>query len=82
MTLSLQVYVQDLITEHSAEVFRLLTKENGHLYICGDVSMATDVKATVVSVLRNLGDMSKEQADRFMVSLKVHSIQIFENNTF
>ncbi|CAN0042431.1 unnamed protein product [Lampetra planeri] len=47
-----KVYVQDLLRERlAAQVFSMLQERGGHLYTCGDVTMAGNVLKTVQQVL-------------------------------
>ena len=66
-----QTYVQDIIKENGAELHKLLQDNNGHLFICGDIKMADGVKATVIEVISKEGNMSKEEAEQWMTTMKV-----------
>jgi sulfite reductase alpha subunit-like flavoprotein len=49
---SKKVYVQDLLSEHAAELKRLVLKEKAHVYVCGDASrMAKDVFKTFAGLI-------------------------------
>lgn len=43
----LQTYVQDLVAENGDEVYNHIVREEGHVYVCGDVTMAEDVLQTL-----------------------------------
>ena len=43
----LQTYVQDLLKENADMVVKDLLEESGHIYVCGDISMAASVRKTV-----------------------------------
>ncbi|XP_033620353.1 nitric oxide synthase, endothelial isoform X2 [Fukomys damarensis] len=58
-----KTYVQDILrTELAAEVYRVLCLERGHMFVCGDVTMATNVLQTVQRILATEGDMELEEA--------------------
>lgn len=45
--LLLQTYVQDLLKKNSNEIIELLMESQAHFYVCGDISMASDVYRTL-----------------------------------
>lgn len=51
MILLLQTYVQDKLTEHSELVYKLLMNRKAHVYVCGDIKMATGVSNALKSLL-------------------------------
>lgn len=58
-----KTYVQDLLrTELAAEVHRVLCLEQGHMFVCGDVTMATSVLQTVQRILATEGGMELDEA--------------------
>uniref|UniRef100_A0A096NXX3 Nitric oxide synthase n=1 Tax=Papio anubis TaxID=9555 RepID=A0A096NXX3_PAPAN len=58
-----KTYVQDILrTELAAEVHRVLCLERGHMFVCGDVTMATNVLQTVQRILATEGDMELDEA--------------------
>ncbi|XP_061672354.1 nitric oxide synthase, brain isoform X3 [Syngnathoides biaculeatus] len=64
-------YVQDVLREHLSErVYRCLREEGGHMYVCGDVTMAGDVLKTVQQILKQHGNMSLEDAGFFISKLR------------
>ncbi|XP_061527293.1 nitric oxide synthase, brain isoform X2 [Phycodurus eques] len=64
-------YVQDILREHLSErVYRCLREEGGHMYVCGDVTMAGDVLKTVQQILKQHGNMSLEDAGFFISKLR------------
>jgi len=46
-----KTYVQDKLTEHSELIYKLLMNKKAHLYICGDIKMATGVSEALKSLL-------------------------------
>ncbi|XP_078277885.1 nitric oxide synthase 1 [Rhinoraja longicauda] len=83
-------YVQDVLREHhSDQIVELLQDQGGHIYVCGDVTMAQDVLKTIQHILAQHGKMSLEDAgiiisklreehryheDIFGVTLRTHEV--------
>ena len=66
-----QIYVTHRLRETADEVWRIIGKENGHLYVCGDAKMmAKDVHNIVEEIAREKGGMSKEEADAFVKKME------------
>ncbi|CAG5925376.1 unnamed protein product [Menidia menidia] len=64
-------YVQDVLREHLAEtVYQCLRKEGGHIYVCGDVTMAGDVLKTIQQIIKQQGHMSLEDAGFYISKLR------------
>uniref|UniRef100_A0A8C7ZHB7 Nitric oxide synthase n=1 Tax=Oryzias sinensis TaxID=183150 RepID=A0A8C7ZHB7_9TELE len=64
-------YVQDVLREHLSEmVYQCLKKEGGHIYVCGDVTMAGDVLKTVQQIVKQQGNMSLEDAGFYISKLR------------
>uniref|UniRef100_A0A8D0L3Z9 Nitric oxide synthase 3 n=1 Tax=Sphenodon punctatus TaxID=8508 RepID=A0A8D0L3Z9_SPHPU len=58
-----KTYVQDLLrTQLARDVYRVLCQRSGHMYICGDVTMATGVLQTVQQILAKEGSMTLAEA--------------------
>uniref|UniRef100_A0A672UX47 nitric-oxide synthase (NADPH) n=1 Tax=Strigops habroptila TaxID=2489341 RepID=A0A672UX47_STRHB len=67
-------YVQDVLQEQLAQtVFKALKEQGGHIYVCGDVTMAGDVLKTVQRIVRQQGQLSVEEAGAFISKLRVSS---------
>lgn len=72
LLLTPQKYVQDVLQEQLAQtVFRALKEQGGHIYVCGDVTMAGDVLKAVQSIVRQQGQLSAEEAGAFLSKLRV-----------
>ena len=69
-----QTYVQDLLKTKSADVYKKLIKEKGHLYVCGDVTMAADVIETVTKIIEEEGNMCITEAKNIIIKMKVKSL--------
>lgn len=67
-----QVYVQDILQQQLAnEVLCVLHKEQGHLYVCGDVRMARDVAHTLKQLVAAKLSLNEEQVEDYFFQLKV-----------
>jgi nitric-oxide synthase len=64
--------VQDLLKSKSGDVYRKLVKSRGHLYVCGDVTMAADVIETVTKIFEDEGGMSQAEAKNNIIKMKVN----------
>lgn len=70
----LQKYVQDILQEQLAgAVYKALKEQGGHIYVCGDVTMAGDVLKTIQSIVRQQGKLMAEEASAFISKLRVSS---------
>uniref|UniRef100_A0A8B9U8Y2 Nitric oxide synthase n=1 Tax=Anas zonorhyncha TaxID=75864 RepID=A0A8B9U8Y2_9AVES len=66
-----KVYVQDILQNKlEAKVCNLLHKEDGHLYVCGDVRMARDVAQTLKGMLVKNLNLTEQQAEEYFFELK------------
>ncbi|XP_010718869.1 nitric oxide synthase, brain [Meleagris gallopavo] len=64
-------YVQDVLQEQLAQtVYKALKEQGGHIYVCGDVTMAGDVLKTVQHIVRQQGQLSVEEAGAFISKLR------------
>ena len=67
---SMQTYVQHLLKENADNIVRQLMEARGHVYVCGDISMAADVCRTIQSIFEENAAMSSDQARGLIESLK------------
>ncbi|KAM9370506.1 nitric oxide synthase, inducible [Phaethornis superciliosus] len=66
-----KVYVQDILqSKLETKVCNILNKEEGHLYICGDVRMARDVAQTLKGILAKNLNLSEQQTEEYFFQLK------------
>ncbi|XP_068011019.1 nitric oxide synthase, inducible [Melanerpes formicivorus] len=66
-----KVYVQDILTSKlETKVCNLLQKEEGHVYVCGDVRMAKDVAQAVKGMLARRLNLTEQQAEEYFFQLK------------
>uniref|UniRef100_A0A8D0APC8 Nitric oxide synthase n=1 Tax=Sander lucioperca TaxID=283035 RepID=A0A8D0APC8_SANLU len=64
-------YVQDVLREQLSEtVYQCLREEGGHIYVCGDVTMAGDVLKTVQQIIKQQANMTLEDAGFFISKLR------------
>lgn len=69
-----QTYVQDVLrAQLAAEVHQVLCQHGGHMYVCGDVTMATEVLQTVQHILAQEGNMTLGQAGDVISELRVRA---------
>uniref|UniRef100_A0A8C5RG33 nitric-oxide synthase (NADPH) n=1 Tax=Laticauda laticaudata TaxID=8630 RepID=A0A8C5RG33_LATLA len=65
-------YVQDILQEQLASsVYKALKEKGGHVYVCGDVTMAGDVLKTIQSIVQEQGKLSAEEGIAFISKLRV-----------
>lgn len=65
-----KVYVQHLMIEHGAEMWKWL-QDGAAFYVCGDASrMAKDVDAALHTIVETHGKMSADEAKEFISQLK------------
>ncbi|KAI9197406.1 uncharacterized protein BJ171DRAFT_445986 [Polychytrium aggregatum] len=66
-----KVYVQHRLAEYKAEIWEILEKKKGFLFICGDGKyMAKDVHKAVISVGVEIGGFDEERAHTWVKNLK------------
>ncbi|CAB3373587.1 Hypothetical predicted protein [Cloeon dipterum] len=66
-----KVYVTHLMEQHKEDLWRILGKENGHLYVCGDArNMARDVHNLVVDLVAEGGGMNKDAANAYVKKME------------
>jgi sulfite reductase (NADPH) flavoprotein alpha-component len=65
-----KVYVQNLMLENAAEMWRWL-EENAHFYVCGDAKrMAKDVDDALHAIIRQEGGLSDDNAKEYVQKMK------------
>lgn len=62
--------MQHLIKNNADKIVKELMEERGHIYVCGDISMAADVCRTLQSIFEENAAMSSEEARRLIESMK------------
>ncbi len=65
-----KVYVQHRILEHAEQVWQWI-QDGAYIYVCGDATrMAKDVNDALVTVAKEHGGLSQEQAETFINDLR------------
>jgi NADPH-ferrihemoprotein reductase len=58
-----KVYVQDMMAQHSVELYNLFIEKEGTVFVCGDgATMAKDVHATLITILSTGGEITEAAA--------------------
>ena len=66
-----KVYVQDLIRQHADSVYDRLHDGRGLVYVCGSSGkMPVAVRAALVDVFKDAGNMERKDAENYMVALE------------
>lgn len=66
-----KIYVQDLIKENSATVFRLLHQFKGIVYVCGSSgNMPRAVRASLVEAFKISGGLEQAAADAYLLGME------------
>ncbi|XP_047144838.1 nitric oxide synthase, inducible-like [Hydra vulgaris] len=65
-----KTYVQNLIKLNSKLVLENLWKKQGHIYICGNATMASDVQNTIINILMESLKCSEHDCKQLIYELK------------
>ncbi|XP_066928412.1 nitric oxide synthase, inducible-like [Clytia hemisphaerica] len=65
-----KVYVQDLLRQNAEEVCNFLVGESSHFYVCGDVTMASDVFQCLLDILQKHSAFSQSEAEALIADMK------------
>lgn len=63
--------MQDWLRREGDQIARQVLKEGGHVFVCGDCTMAEDVYQTLKSIVQDKGDMNDAEVENYMLSLRV-----------
>ncbi|XP_030075624.1 nitric oxide synthase 1 [Microcaecilia unicolor] len=64
-------YVQDVLREQLAEMtYKALKEQGGHVYVCGDVTMAGDVLKSIQHIMKQQGSLTVEDSSFFISRLR------------
>ncbi|KAK2831742.1 hypothetical protein Q7C36_016828 [Tachysurus vachellii] len=70
-----KMYVQDVLKEQlSEEVQEILNQKSGHVYVCGSMDMARDVKHAIEEILAGHLGITLTQAEEYLEQLKVKGL--------
>ena len=65
-----KIYVQHKMLQHGAEFFEWLNA-GSYIYVCGSKDpMSIDVEQTLLQIIQQFGDRSKEEAEQYLDDLK------------
>ncbi|MFT6734035.1 MAG: sulfite reductase (NADPH) flavoprotein alpha-component [Polaribacter sp.] len=66
-----KIYVQDKLKENAAQIWQWLDQKDACLYVCGDMTyMAKDVQQTLLEMISQQGNKSKDDADAYLKQLR------------
>ncbi|KAI9812710.1 MAG: NAPDH-dependent diflavin reductase [Pycnora praestabilis] len=66
-----KIYVQDLVRQQSALVYRLLHAHSGIVYICGSSGkMPQAVREALIEAFQTEGEMDRESAEAYLLSME------------
>ncbi|XP_066924992.1 nitric oxide synthase, inducible-like [Clytia hemisphaerica] len=65
-------YVQHLMKQNAREMYDLLCKRNGHLFVCGGIEMAKDVKESIVEIIQECSQIDYVDALEATENLKLN----------
>ncbi len=66
-----KIYVTHRMRENMDDLWRLIGKEGAHVYVCGDAKMmAKDVHNIVTDVIEKGGEMSREDAEKYVKKME------------
>ena len=54
------------------EVFNDIVIRRGHLYVCGDVAMAADIRKTLEKIIEVFGEMSEADSKKHVINMRVN----------
>lgn len=64
-----KIYVQHKMLQRAAEFYEWLEK-GAVIYVCGDKNMASDVQETILQIIEQQGNKSKEEAKEYLEQLR------------
>ncbi|XP_046328083.2 nitric oxide synthase, brain-like [Haliotis rufescens] len=65
-----KMYVQDMLRQQAKYAYNTMVNSGGHIYICGDVAMAEDVKQTLERILSEHGNLTPEAARDYIRKMR------------
>merc|ERR1719369_504493 len=66
-----KIYVSDRMRENLTDLWRLIGEKGAHVYVCGDAKMmAKDVRNIVLEVVKNGGEMTVEDAEKYVKKME------------
>lgn len=68
-----QTYVQDLAAREADAIYDLIVTKGGHVFVCGDVTMAEHVYQTLRKIIAQKEDKTEQEVEKFLLQLRVRS---------
>ena len=66
-----KIYVTHRMRENFDQLWELIGNKGGHVYVCGDAKMmAKDVRNIIVEVVQTGGEMSLEEAEKYVKKME------------
>ena len=59
------------MNQNAREIYDLLCKRNGHIFVCGGIEMAKDVKESIVEIIQECSKIDYSDALESIENLKV-----------
>ena len=66
-----QTYVQHVLMSDGQSIYNQIMLDKGHIYVCGDVAMAADVRKTLENIMETFGDFTESEAKSFVLKMRV-----------
>jgi NADPH-ferrihemoprotein reductase len=76
-----RIFVQHRMKQHSAEIWRLISKENAIVYICGSKPMGDGVNMTIAQIITQEGGLSNDQTREYianMINEHLYQVDVFD----
>lgn len=64
-----KIYVQHLMREHGQRLSQLLIRDKGYFFVCGDATMAKDVRKELHSVFVQHAGLSSTSAEKQILEM-------------
>lgn len=55
----------------------MLTEEEGHFYVCGDIKMADDVRLKLKEIITKHAGMTDEEVEDYLIEMVVSILKLF-----
>ncbi|KAH8412332.1 hypothetical protein KR009_001346 [Drosophila setifemur] len=68
-----KTYVQDLIEQEFDSLYQLIVHDRGHIYVCGDVTMAEHVYQTIRKCIAGKEQKTEAEVETFLLTLRDES---------
>ena len=65
------MYVQHLMKQNGREIYDVLCKRQGHIFVCGGIEMARDVRESITEIIQQCQKVDYSDAVELTENLKV-----------